>query len=232
MDRPSITETYARATRSSHLEVKMSGCDIDYIIAAGWVRDGLGPQMMRLRIEYDAARGALPKASARGWVDRAIVAAGLRSMTAASRALQAYAQVFAARAGFMAHAQERRHHEVADVAVRVLHAWLDPACPHCAGRGFNGGYKEPVVLCAVCGGSASRVYGPRAERLHRTVAGHELGRALLDEVERKAGYVARMMRMFTRRNDAAPRDADATREARRALLARLDVLRSDRAMED
>ena len=56
-DRPSVDERYARAIESSHLEVLPTRCSVDYLIAAGWIRDGLGASLYRLRTEFDAVRG-------------------------------------------------------------------------------------------------------------------------------------------------------------------------------
>lgn len=56
MDAPTIEERYDRATRSSHLEVRETRCDVDHLIAAGWIRDGIGPMLYRLHAEWDAVR--------------------------------------------------------------------------------------------------------------------------------------------------------------------------------
>jgi hypothetical protein len=57
-DRPTIAERYARATRSSHLEVnELRTGDVDVLIAAGWVGDTLGTLLYRLVSEYDSAKG-------------------------------------------------------------------------------------------------------------------------------------------------------------------------------
>jgi hypothetical protein len=55
--RPGIDEAYARAIGSSHLEMRPESTgDLDRIIAAGFVRDGLGTQLYRLRAEWDIVR--------------------------------------------------------------------------------------------------------------------------------------------------------------------------------
>lgn len=52
--RPDIAEHYATAVDSSHLEVTPDRRgDVDYIVAAGWVREGLGTSLYRLRVEWD-----------------------------------------------------------------------------------------------------------------------------------------------------------------------------------
>lgn len=58
-DRPTLPERYARAMQSTHLEVLVDErCSVDLLVAAGWVKDGLGTMLYRLRTEYDAVRGA------------------------------------------------------------------------------------------------------------------------------------------------------------------------------
>lgn len=58
-DRPTLPERYARAMQSTHLEVLVDErCSVDLLVAAGWIKDGLGTMLYRLRTEYDAVRGA------------------------------------------------------------------------------------------------------------------------------------------------------------------------------
>lgn len=58
-DRPNLEERYSRAIESSHLEVLTDErCSVDMLIAAGWVKEGLGTALYRLRSEYDSVRGA------------------------------------------------------------------------------------------------------------------------------------------------------------------------------
>jgi hypothetical protein len=63
-DRPGLAERYGSATQSSHLKMQETRCDVDYLIAAGWLRDGLGAQLYRLRTEYDTVRLDMRKAEA------------------------------------------------------------------------------------------------------------------------------------------------------------------------
>lgn len=56
-DRPTIQERYIRATKSSQLGVTEKPGDVDAIIAAGWIEDGLGPMLYRLTCEFDAIKG-------------------------------------------------------------------------------------------------------------------------------------------------------------------------------
>ena len=76
----------------------------------------------------------------------------------------------------------------------------------------------------------NRIGGPKGERLHGTDKGHEFGRDLLDEIDRKVAHVIRMMRKFTAQSTW--RDEPASVAAQRELRARLAELRSEKAMED
>lgn len=55
--KPTLPERYAGAIESKHLEVLQTRCSVDYLIAAGWISDGLGVKLFRLRTEWDAVRG-------------------------------------------------------------------------------------------------------------------------------------------------------------------------------
>lgn len=48
---------------------------------------------------------------------------------------------------------------MAQLVGKVLDVWLDRLCNSCEGRGFNGGYGVPKVMCTKCGGSGSRRQG-------------------------------------------------------------------------
>lgn len=52
-----LAERYSRAMHSAHLEVGPGRCDVDYLIAAGVVREGLGTRLFRLASEWDMAAG-------------------------------------------------------------------------------------------------------------------------------------------------------------------------------
>jgi hypothetical protein len=57
-EKPTIAERYSRAIGSSHLEVRPDARgDVDLLIAAGFVHDGLGAALYRLRAEWDLVRG-------------------------------------------------------------------------------------------------------------------------------------------------------------------------------
>lgn len=286
-DRPSLPERYASAIESSHLEVLPTRCAVDYLVAAGWTRDGLGAMLFRLRTEYDAVRGertlailnahaaakmaatlrrtaAEVNARARLEVDagkagrmegdaartnataemvdkqaedaaltaRALMMIHLKTLPATRVAVHGFARIHAIRSRFMVPKfpdQERRRIEVVShVAGRSLDVWIDPACPHCAGRGFNGGYREPVVICDACDGTTNRISGRRGERLGPTHFAHEFGLSLVDELERKADKVARAMRRFM----AMQAPTEDSSPARQRLAVQLTMLRSAEAQED
>ena len=284
----SLPERYAGAIASSHLEVLPRRCDVDYLVAAGWTRDGLGAMLYRLRTEYDAVRGerqlailnaqaaarmaaSLMRAAAQinakraeeldatkahrmegdaqrtmgnatavadeanraALTARALIMVHLKTLPEACTAVHGFARMHAIRSRFMppkipAH-EVRRNEVVAKVAARALDVWIDPACPHCQGRGFHGGYTEPVVICQECGGTTNRLSGRRGERLGKSEAAHQFGLSLLAEMDRKAETVERAMQRFLDGHLHTTRMAD---EAWRRLLARLDELRSAAAQED
>ena len=56
-DARELAERYSAAIQTSHLEVKPIRCDVDYLIAAGWVKEGLGARLFRLATEWDLAGG-------------------------------------------------------------------------------------------------------------------------------------------------------------------------------
>ena len=56
-DTRELAERYGSATVTSNLEVKPTRCDVDYLIAAGWVKEGLGTRLFRLATEWDLAGG-------------------------------------------------------------------------------------------------------------------------------------------------------------------------------
>lgn len=57
--RPNVEERYSAAIESSDLQVLPTRCSVDYLVAAGWCHEGLGTALVRLRTEYDAARGEM-----------------------------------------------------------------------------------------------------------------------------------------------------------------------------
>lgn len=218
-DRPTIDERYSTVLETSHLEVVLDRrCDADYVIAAGMARSLLGTALLRLRAEWDAARGEwrhgathilalLDEARAKERAVSVEAAFGLRmqaeqeavthmaltliqlkTLASAKAALLSYALRQATLRRFM-----RPDEDVAKIAGRALEAWLDPTCMHCDGRGFNGGFDAPRALCTRCGGT-----GRRPIRLGPSNSDHEFGRFLLAQMDAKTEWVARRMRRLLR----------------------------------
>lgn len=107
----------------------------------------------------------------------------LTTLAAAKRELGAFA---------LAEAQSRRINRPADdllrVTGRVLDAYLDPGCHHCAGRGFNGASHrgEMQTLCRPCRGSGHRRDSIGQNEAERGFASHLLMSmdALLHQAQR------------------------------------------------
>jgi hypothetical protein len=56
-DAPFTTEErYTRAVQSSHLELRETPGDVDALIAAGWIKEGMGPMLYRLHVEFDSVK--------------------------------------------------------------------------------------------------------------------------------------------------------------------------------
>jgi hypothetical protein len=115
---------------------------------------------------------------------------------------------------------------LASVIGQVIDIHIDPICHHCQGRGSNGGYGMPKVICRKCKGSGRRGHGDIGkDNLQR-----QFGRELLDDM-REAIYAAeRGISRRMRRTEEI--DPDARAEAERALADRLRDLRTPQAQAD
>lgn len=225
-DRPGTAERYSSAVVTSHLEVKPTAGDVDLLVAAGWVADTLGTSLYRLRVEFEACdlRSVQPlrpeeapewthlegnEAAAKLWHAREhlriLEEFAARRVTAKAlallhlKSLRPTVEAVGVFAWFLA-GRERYAGEPATVngiVGRVIDLWLDPICHHCAGRGFNGGFGVPLVICTHCGGSKVR-----RPRLAKSEAGHQFGLTLLSELDRKADKVARLMTRFLKNRGA------------------------------
>lgn len=59
-DKPTQAERYVRAATSTHLRLQSGQCDVDQLIAAGWLKqDALGTQLYRLLAEFDSVRSSM-----------------------------------------------------------------------------------------------------------------------------------------------------------------------------
>lgn len=150
-DRPTLGERYSTATESSNLKVKETACDADILIAAGWSQEEIGAMLVRLQGEFDNAKSEMRGQGATALVDQVLILSKLKTLPATKQALGRWAVRLATRAKFM-----QPDCDVLRLAGRALDVFLDPNCPHCQGRGKNGGYGLPEVLCKPCRGAGKR----------------------------------------------------------------------------
>ena len=155
-----IEERYAKAARSSHLECTEHPGDIDTLIAAGMVREGIGVDLLRLRTDYDSISG-MPGAR------RAMSL--LRRMAPTRERFFRFAEELAATRGF-----SFRPAEIESISVRVIDLFLDPACAPCGGTGMVGEFGAVRVGCHACGGSRRRHLLWETEEVERFAALLEL----------------------------------------------------------
>ena len=198
MSEPITTEEkYARAVTSSHLEM-LPGMDaISIIIAAGWVRDGLGTILYRLRTEHDCAKGNLRRMANQHHIspsDVHLIASQLKSLHSATLAVRRFAINSAKR-----HAGRLRYHgeDAPEIGTRALGYWLDPLCHSCNGRGFLGGSGVPVEVCKHCHGS-----GRTLPKLSKSKEGQEFGYLLISEFERKTTRVGEQIKRYLKQEAA------------------------------
>ncbi len=135
-------ERYARAIRSSHLECTDRAGDIDALIAAGMVRDGIGPDLLRLRADYDSM-SHLPGA-------RNAIKLLKRMPHTRDRVLK-FAEDIAAAKQF-----EFTPADLTAIVVRVIDLYLSPNCPPCGGTGLVGEFGSVRNTCPACGGAKRR----------------------------------------------------------------------------
>lgn len=187
----STEEAYSRATRASRLVVKEAHSDVDTIIAAG-MAEPLGVLLVRMRTEWDTISAREIALAANDTTARLLILMNLRSLPAAKEAMFNFALAKAESRGCMSDTKA-----IAAVVGRALDVWLDRRCGHCEGRGFNGGYGVPKLMCVgkgKCGGTGNR----RNSQLSANASEHALGVFLLTEMDRKAtnsmGQIARKTR--------------------------------------
>lgn len=146
----SIEAAYVRAASSSHLEWKPTLADIDYLMAAGLVRDSLATRLIRLRADFDSVSAS---------TERRVLMPMLRGFRETTEYLLAHARKEA----------EQQRDPLADDAVtaitcKVLDLFLDPNCPSCDGRGFTGTYGAPMIRCPACRETGKRSAYWRSDR--------------------------------------------------------------------
>lgn len=186
-----VSDRYARSITSSHLEVTEFTGDVDSLIAAGWVREGLSTILWRVRVEFDAVdKQSIGRANC-SMTDRLLALVHMRSLAPAKSALLAFITSQAERSGLMLSITER-----ARLTGRVLNHLLDPLCPVCHGVKFKtvpGSGRLSAMPCEACEGLGR-------ERLKFTgnteAAEVELTREVLDEIDRKMARVSMLMKRF------------------------------------
>ncbi len=149
--RPTIGERYSTACVSSDLRLREVRSDVDYLIAAGLSSSEFGATLFRLRSEFDTVKAQIKGQGATALIDRVLILSALGSLATARQQLGGYAITIATRRSFM-----EPDDKVLKLAGRALDLFLDPTCDKCEGRGKNGGYGSPEILCRACGGSGRR----------------------------------------------------------------------------
>lgn len=169
-----IAERYARATRSSHLELKVEACDLDVLVAAG-MSDGLGTDLVRLRSERDSI-SKLPNAR--------LAYPMLKSMSRTRARLLKYASETS---GY-----SEQSVELQTVVAMVLDLFLDPNCEPCGGTGKTGSYGAHQPMCNECGGSTKR------KRMWPSAETEDLARWLMAQMDSKIDTALRRMQRLLR----------------------------------
>lgn len=184
-----IEERYARATRSSHLELKSeSPGDVETIIAAG-TAEHVGIMLTRLKAEWDTVSKREMAQAANSGTARVLTLMSLRSMDRAKQTLLLFAVRQAPHK-----ACDSGPEAIHALVVRVLHAWLDKLCDPCDGRGFTGGYGKPKLVCSKCGGTGNR----RGGRFGTNEAEHSFGLWLLNVMDSRCSGSMKQIHRKTR----------------------------------
>lgn len=191
-DRPTIGERYSTATESSNLKLKEASCDADVLIAAGWAHEEIGAMLVRLQSEFDSAKAEIRGQGATALVDRVLILSKLKSLPATKQALGRWAVRMATKKAFM-----KPDGDVLRLAGRALDVFLDPNCHHCEGRGKNGGYGQPEVICKHCRGTGKR----DSRKFGQDEADRAFVRFLLCGMDASAEAALRSMRRLLRRSE-------------------------------
>ena len=227
-DLRTLDERYSRAMHSADLmPVADRRVDVDYLIAAGMVKEGMGTKLYRLASEWDLAAGdyrlamrhmravelqalqvqrnarkypaeadmllreadrLIAQAKTEATTAKALAMVHLKSLREASDAVRGYALWLAV---------YRRFHEpsgvVKDLAAKALQLWLDAVCSACQGRGFNGGFNGPKIMCTACGNTGRAHWQLSKREPHAAFI-----RMLLAEMDLKTHRVEQAMRRMLR----------------------------------
>jgi len=115
---------------------------------------------------------------------RLFILMNLKSLGPAKQALFTLAWSKAQRAQL-----EIEPNAVASIISQALDIHLDPTCHHCQGRGYNGGYGAPRVMCRRCSATGRR----SARDIGKDEGQREFGAMLLREINRLLGRAAKGM---------------------------------------
>lgn len=178
-----IEERYTRATHSSSLQVSELSGVADPLIAAGWMKDGLGPTLWRLRAEYDLVARDVVRARPDDLMGMVLILTQLKTLGEGRAALGGFMIAEATRAKFM-----QSDDVVLGLAGRVLESFIHPQCFTCGGRGTLGD-SGATLICKKCAGT-----GRRVETIGKTDDEREFSARVLAELDRKMEIVARAMR--------------------------------------
>jgi hypothetical protein len=119
---------------------------------------------------------------------KAMALVHLKTLQSTADALGEFANWHATKTAFM-----EPPAAVNGLASRALRLWLDATCPACQGRGFNGGFNGPKVLCPTCSAT-----GRAHHSLNRREPHAAFVRSLLAQMDRKVEIVDRQMRRWLR----------------------------------
>lgn len=221
-DRPTIEERYIAAARSSNLRLRLDkACDVDMLIAAGWIRETLATMLHRLRAEFDTARRPL-RAAANDPTEQRMAMMRLKSLHSTRDALGRFATMQADRKGI-----PLTPGQVQAVVGSALDAVLDPLCGTCSGSGKVGDFGASQQLCHACRGS-----GRRRIRMGG-ITEEAFGRWLVADMEQKIARVdALLVRFVSQRGNQPSANSDKAEEAAAELANTLRDLRSDQAAAD
>lgn len=216
-------EKYARATRSSHLEVTEKPGDADTIIAAG-LAETMGILLTRLKSEWDSAAGDVAQVTRnakrlqeeRAAAIKAAKLPGAKPFDSAAFDRDAEREILTARVLILMNlrslepakqalflfAHRQAPHKacnsddaaLAKLVGQVIDVWLDKLCHPCEGRGFNGGYGSPRTMCSKCGGTGSRRHG----RLGANAAEQAFGLWLINVMDSRINGAMKQVHRKTR----------------------------------
>lgn len=193
----SVADRYARSITSSHLEVTEFTGDVDALIAAGWVREGLATTLWRLRVEFDGVDKRVLRSNS-SMTDRLLVLMHMKTLPAARNALGGFVRGQALQANLELSQEERVR-----MCARILNQFLDQLCPACHGvrnKTIPGTGRLSAMPCDACEGSGKQ----RLKFTGNTDAAEvKFTEAVLADLDRKMDRVGKLMKRFLRNGGAS-----------------------------